>query len=80
MPFPLHDPEPDNSGGKVYSFSDKANKLLSDQKKSREKDFIRITEKDIIDIFNQTSISKGHFHDLKAIVQGEWAGDSGVYI
>jgi len=46
----------------------------------REKDFIKITEKDIIDIFNQTSISEGHFHALKAIVQGKWRGASGRYI
>ncbi len=35
----------------------------------REKDFIKITEKDIIDIFNETSISERLFNDLKEFVQ-----------
>ena len=34
-----------------------------------EKDFIKITEKDIIDIFNQTSITEKEFNILKAFVQ-----------
>lgn len=37
----------------------------------REKDFVKITEKDIIDIFNQTSIDKKQFHYVKAFVKGE---------
>ncbi len=35
----------------------------------REKDFNKITEKDIIDIFNQTSITGRVFNDLKVFVQ-----------
>ncbi len=37
----------------------------------REIDFIKISENNIIDIFNQTSITKKQFTDLKEFVQEE---------
>lgn len=40
----------------------------------REKDFMRIRNKDIIDIFNQTSIREKDFLDLKSIIQGAMEG------